>query len=267
MVACGDNTNGTNAMSKTVRNTRNPASSPRRTARPAVVFITAHPDDVAFACGGAAWLLKDRYRLHVLCASKGERGYRRQRGRRGGPTPPSAAFGAIRAAEEQAACELLGASLTFLGQIDGDIHPDKPVCDTVAGILTTIAPVAVITHGPFEKKDHSATFSIAYQALHLSGRFWETDLCMLHQMDGSYSLHYPCILVDISAVIEQKKALIRCHRSHLDDENAVDRLIEQNRVFGRMTFCEYAEAFVSPFPMVNKRWGRTPECGRILLDL
>ena len=40
-----------------------------------VVFVVAHPDDVAFFMGGAALLLKDRCKLHVICATRGERGY------------------------------------------------------------------------------------------------------------------------------------------------------------------------------------------------
>ena len=44
-------------------------------SRPAIAFVTGHPDDVAFAMGGTAWLLKDKYQLHVFCATRGERGY------------------------------------------------------------------------------------------------------------------------------------------------------------------------------------------------
>ena|GEM_PF-5257049 len=33
--------------------------------KPPVVFVVAHPDDVAFSMGGTARLHKDRYHLHV----------------------------------------------------------------------------------------------------------------------------------------------------------------------------------------------------------
>ena len=39
-----------------------------------VVFIVAHPDDVANAMGGTAWLLREKYNLHVFCATRGQRG-------------------------------------------------------------------------------------------------------------------------------------------------------------------------------------------------
>ena len=236
-------------------------------SKDSVVFITAHPDDVAFSCGGTAWLLKEQYNLHVLCASKGERGYHNAKKVAGVLPAPSPEIASIREQEEKDSCDLLGATLTFLDQIDGEIHPDRETCNKVASILSKIKPKAVITHGPFEKKDHNATFSIAYQALCLSNRFFETDLCMFFQDNGTYNMQSPCIFVNIDEVIEHKKELILCHKSNLVNGCTSDTIIERNRRFGCQTFCNYAEGFLSPFPMVNKRWGRKPECGRFLLDI
>ena len=56
-------------------------------SRRSIAFVVAHPDDVAFSFGGTAWLLHEQYKLHVLCASKGERGYA-WKGQ--GMAPPSA---------------------------------------------------------------------------------------------------------------------------------------------------------------------------------
>ncbi len=230
--------------------------------RSSVLFVTAHPDDVAFSCGGTAWLLKEKYDLHVVCATHGDGGH--VAGRNASP----AEVAEVRPAEEQAACELLGASLTFLDLPDGRIFATSDICERVAGIVKQVEPVAVLTHGPFEKRDHSAVFTIAYQALFIAGRFWETEFCMFFHEDGTYNLTSPSILVDISGVVEHKRELIRCHRSHLEHgEQDVEHLLVRNRTLGRMTFAEYAEAFYTPFPMVNKRWGRRPEVGRILLDL
>ena len=191
-----------------------------------IVFITAHPDDVAYACGGTAWLLKEKYDLHVLCASKGERGAPGASSALGTLPEPCLKTAAIREQEEQKACDLLGASLTFLDQLDGEIHPDKETCQQVASILSKIKPSAVLTHGPFEKKDHNAAFSIAYQALCLSDRFFETDLCMFHQIDGTYNMQSPCIFVNIDEVVEQKRALIECHKSHLINGHTADDILE-----------------------------------------
>jgi LmbE family N-acetylglucosaminyl deacetylase len=236
--------------------------------RESIFFIVAHPDDVAFSAGGTAWLLKDRYRLHVLCASRGERGYPEEERRRAtAPLPPSPAIAATRALEEQAACRLLGAELTFLDQVDGEIHPDRATCNQVAALIAAERPKAVLTHGPFEKKDHNAVFGIAYQALCLAGRFWETDLCMFLHDNESHNLQMPGILVNIGGVVDRKRDLIRCHRSHLAGEADVEKLLDRNRLLGRMVFAEYAEAFHMPVPLVGQRWGRKAECGQFLLDL
>ena len=231
--------------------------------QPSVVFITAHPDDVAFSCGGTAWKLSRTYDTHVICATRGDGGHIAGR-----PDATPEEVAEVRAAEEQANCDILGASLTFLELNDGNIFADREACGRVAMVLADIKPVAVLTHGPFEKKDHSATFSIAWQALHLADRFWETEVCMFFHENGTYNLTSPSILVDISDVVDKKREQIRCHASHHENgEKDVEALLERNRTLGRMTFAEYAEAFYSPFPMVNRRWGRKPECGRILLEL
>jgi LmbE family N-acetylglucosaminyl deacetylase len=94
-------------------------------SKPSIVFVVAHPDDLAIIMGGTALLLKDRYQLHVLCASKGERGYPWKGVGRLKPINPEIAT--IRAKEEKAACAMLGANLTFLGQIDGEIFAGREV--------------------------------------------------------------------------------------------------------------------------------------------
>jgi LmbE family N-acetylglucosaminyl deacetylase len=237
-----------------------------------ILLITAHPDDVAYACGGTAWMLKQRFRLHVVCASQGERGHPDGAFPPGSLPPgtlppPSPAIAAVRAQEEAASCALLGADLTFLGLVDGEIFPTPAACATVAEMIRRLRPRAVLTHGAFEKKDHSAVFAIAYQSLFLAERFWETELCMFWQPDGTYNLHTPPIYVDISPVIERKRELIRCHRSHLHGDTTVESLIERNRHLGKLALCDYAEAFYTPLPMANRRWGRPAECGRTILEL
>ena len=129
--------------------------------RPNIVFVVGHPDDVAFFFGGTASLLKDRFNLHVLCASRGERGYD-WTGE--GMAPPSAEVAQARSAEEAESCRLLDAQLTFLGQLDGEIFAGREVCHAVAGMLADLKPVALFTHHPLEKQDHSATFGIALAA-------------------------------------------------------------------------------------------------------
>lgn len=78
----------------------------------AIVFVVAHPDDVAYGMGGTATLLKDKYHLHVVCATRGDRGKK---------GTSMAETSALREKEEIAACKQLGAELTFLNLIDREV--------------------------------------------------------------------------------------------------------------------------------------------------
>jgi len=123
----------------------------------AVAIVMAHPDDVDNSMGGTAWLLRNAYRLHVVCATGGERGIR-------GKSADRAR--AIRQKEQADACKLLGAELIFLGRMDGDLYADKGICDEVAGLLGRLKPAAVFTLWPInEHPDHTAVYDITIRAM------------------------------------------------------------------------------------------------------
>lgn len=74
----------------------------------------------------------------------------------------------------------------------------------------------------------------------------------------------PDLYVDISRVIEAKKALVRCHRSQSPNERAVERVISRNRFRGVLAGCQYAEGFKTLYPLTaNGPRGRA----RLLLGL
>jgi len=222
----------------------------------AICFVVTHPDDVSFFMGGTAALLKRRYKLHVICLSQGERGYA-WKGE--GKNPPDWQLGATRVAEEQASCALLGAELTMLREPDGEVAAGREVCERVAAWLAEIKPVAVFTMGPLSKPDHAATCQVARQAMHLAGMLWETELYMTE------SLRHANVFVNTTAVIEEKKAQAFCHQHHLHDVSYWDKLLAQDRTAGCLACCEYAEAYLTEFPLTTSRWGR--KAGSILMDL
>ncbi len=218
-----------------------------------IVFVTAHPDDVAFSMGGTATLLKNNYNLHIICLSSGERGYKWDGE---GLPPQNQELGIQRENEEKASAEIINANVIFLREPDGEIFANKNVCQKVADILTKISPVAVFTMGPFEKMDHSATAQITRQALFLSNKFWETELYMLVPYAHS-NVYNPNIYVNISDVIEEKKKQCFCHQHHLHDPSYWDKLLSENKVMGSLAIhCGYAEAFFTELPVVSSRWNR-----------
>ncbi len=219
-----------------------------------IVFLMAHPDDVAIQVGGTAMVLKEKYNLHVLCVSKGERGIK-------GKTHSEAA--AIREKEEAAACKIMGAKLTFLNQIDGEIFAGRKACEHAAKLLKELKPVALFTHWPMEKADHAATSHLAWQAVQIAKLYWITEI-YFPVFRGQFSNVHAEIFVDISKVTDKKRELLECHKSQISKEKA-DKMLSNNRFIGKLGWVESAEAFYCGTPLVANRWGRKADS--ILLDL
>jgi LmbE family N-acetylglucosaminyl deacetylase len=224
-----------------------------------VIFVVAHPDDVAFSMGGTAWLLKERgHPLHVLCATRGARGYPWQGE---GKPPPNPAVAAVRSREEAECCALLGAELTFLELPDSDIYADREACAAVADHLRGIRPRAVLTHGPLEKPDHAAVCQMTLKALDLAGAFWTTECYLNLDPTANRNAAYAPLYVDISGVIDDKVRLIRCHESHLvGREGYLEGLIDNTRCLGRLALREHAEAWLPSLALTNRRWDRPAPC-------
>jgi LmbE family N-acetylglucosaminyl deacetylase len=201
-----------------------------------VLFLVAHPDDLACAMGGTALLLRDRYELHLLCATKGETGIP-------GRTPEETA--AIRGKEQEAAAALLGAKLSFLGRINRQLFADSETCQEVARAIRDVAPAALFTLWPLDHHmDHSAVSEIARRAALVAGGPPEIVYSEAH-LKTQTSCFTPQIYVDISEVFEEKLALIRCHQSQNRDDWLVGEFRRQGAFRGAQAGCDYAEAFVS----------------------
>ncbi len=201
-----------------------------------VLFLIAHPDDLACAAGGTALLLRESCELHLLCATKGERGI---------PGSSYEATAAIRGKEQEAAAARLGAQLTFLGKINGQLFADQATCEGVAAVIRELAPAALFTLWPVDHHpDHSAISEIATKAAGMAGAPPEIVYAETHIKTQS-----PCFTpqryVDITGVYEQKVELIRCHASQNRDDWLVGEFREQAELRGAEAGCKYAEPFVS----------------------
>ncbi len=221
-----------------------------------IVTVVAHPDDVSNSMGGTLLRLKDRYALHTLCATKGERGI-------SGKTYDEA--GAIREKEEAAASALLGAELTFLGRINGQLFADREICEAVAAIFRNLDPVAVFTLWPINRhEDHTAVYEITMKGLFLAGLVDKAEVYMSENDIGGQTLQFePDVYVDITEVIDAKCEMVRCHVSQ--NHGDVERVIRRNRVRGMFARCDYAEGFKTLLPITTGRGGRRSDS--ILLEL
>lgn len=208
-----------------------------------VLFVVAHPDDVAACVGGTALLLRKKYALHVACATKGERGCSPRTHKN------MVATAAIREKEEQVACRMLGAKLTFLGQIDAEVFADRQTCERVAGIIRELKPMAVFTLWPIDSHpDHLAVSNIARKAMGLAGS--QAELVFFEAYFRSQASQFePDIYVDITSVIEKKMEVVRCHRCQNLRGRLEEIMREQNSFRGGQVGVAYAEGlkFIRPW--------------------
>lgn len=225
---------------------------------PSIVFVIAHPDDLSNSMGGTACLLKKRYRLHVLCLTRGERGIKGK---------SLAEAGRIRGKEQRAESKLLGAKLTFLNLINGDAYATRELCAQLARRLKKLAPAAVFTLWPINTHpDHVVVYTATVLALQQAQLYWKVELYFSENDPGGQTMQFdPDVYVNIDDVIERKRELVRCHRSQFPDEPVVEKVIQRNVIRGRLARCQFAEGFKTLAPLVNRRWGR--KANRILLEL
>lgn len=211
-----------------------------------IVFIVAHPDDVACAVSGTALLLSKNYEVTVLCVSRGERGI---------PGTGFTETAAIRTAEEEKSIELLGGEVVFLDCIDGEIFADGTLCRKIAGYLRELRPAAIFTLWPLDRHpDHSAVSQAAVRAAALSD--FQGEFYYFEEDQGAQTFCFtPDLYINISSVWQEKCAMIRCHASQNRNDRMVKSLQEQNRFRGMECDVQYAEAFRTAWPRAPRRDG------------
>lgn len=138
------------------------ASADAKKSRDKVVIVSAHPDDLV-ACMGFCYLVKERYEVHVVDVTHGERGLGKA-GLLDGSTR------AIRTKEEESVCAAIGAELHWLEEIDGEAYACRETCEKLAEIIKSLAPRAVLAHWPVDiHTDHVMAGAAAIRATFLAG--------------------------------------------------------------------------------------------------
>ncbi|MBI4658164.1 MAG: PIG-L family deacetylase [Verrucomicrobia bacterium] len=177
--------------------------APRNSLR--VVCVGGHPDDPeSGAAGTLALYAQQGHSVTVIYLTRGERGI-------SGKSNDEAA--AIRTAECEAACKIIGAKPVFAGQIDGSTESNRVRVEEMQKILAAEAPDILITHWPVDTHlDHQVASLLAFRVyLALKPR---PHLYYFEVNTGSQSLGFtPNVYVDITSVREKKKAALAAHRS------------------------------------------------------
>ncbi len=183
-----------------------PAKAGAGAARLTVVCVGAHPDDPESGCGGTlARYVALGHAVTVVYLTRGERGIP-------GKSLDDAAR--IRSAECAAACKIIGAKPVFFGQIDGATEVTRAQVDAMSRLLGAAHPDVVFTHWPVDTHmDHQVASILTIRAW-MGGDVRTARLYFFEVNSGSQTEGFlPNTYVDISSVVEQKKAALFAHGS------------------------------------------------------
>lgn len=201
-----------------------------------VVCVGGHPDDPESGCGGTlAAYAAEGHRVTIIYLTRGERGI-------SGKSLEDAA--AIRTAEAEAACRILGAKPVFAGQIDGATELTRERVDALGALLDAESPDVVFTHWPIDTHmDHEVASLLAIRAYVARNRrfpiyFFEVNA-------GAQTMGFaPAQYVDISKVRDKKKAALFAHKSQGGEQIYREHHEVMETWRGREARVPAAEAFV-----------------------
>jgi len=215
-----------------------------------VFAIGAHPDDIEFMMSGTLILLKDAgYEVHYMNIANGSCG-----------TNKFARETIVnrRRKEARNAAESIAAVFHESLVNDIEIFYERGLLFKLGSIMREVAPHIVLTHSPNEyMEDHSNTCRLVVTAAFCRGMInfpvepphevVDREVTIYHALP--YGLHNPLrkrikpeIFVDITSVIEKKKAMLAKHKSQkewLDVSQGIDSYLitmtDMCREVGRMS--------------------------------
>ena len=237
------------------------SASPRPDQLPAcdVLAFGPHPDDIEIACAGTLLALRATGRSLVLVdLTRGEMGSR--------------GTAQDRAAEAAAAAALGVLARCNLGLPDTGLTVDAASTDLlVAALRATRARLVFAPHPLDVHPDHTAAALLVGRAAYLGGlRNYRPDLGAPHR--PRMVLRYPgnrpvepTLVVDISAVVAKKAAVVGCYRSQLappDKTHLVqgldllERAQVRDRAYGAQIAVHAGEGFChdGPMPVRDLGW-------------
>jgi LmbE family N-acetylglucosaminyl deacetylase len=201
-----------------------------------VVCVGGHPDDPESGCAGTlARYAAAGHSVAIVYLTRGEAGIR-------GKSHAEAA--AIRTAECEAACKVLGAKAVFAGQIDGAAVVDAKAAQSMTAILSGLQPDVLLTQWPIDTHlDHQAASVLTFRAWLAGGR--KAELFYFEVNLGSQTMGFrPTDYVDITAVREKKKAALFAHKSQDGEAIYRNHHLPMEEFRGREIGRPAAEAFV-----------------------
>ena len=195
-----------------------------------VVVTGGHPGDPEYGCGGTIARYADLgHSVVLLYLNDG--------------VPSGKPKDGLRVAEAGKACEILGASPRFAGQVDGEAVIDREHCEAFRKLLVSESPEVVFTHWPIDDHaDHRAMSMLVYDAwLRMGRRF---ALYYYEVSNGEDTLQFaPTHHVDITNAEPRKRRACFAHTSQSPEKfYALQERVTRFRGIERG--CQHAEGFI-----------------------
>lgn len=202
-----------------------------------VLVTGGHPDDPETGCGGLMAALSEEGHQVVACyLTRGEAGI---------PNTSVDIAAEIRTKEAKTACQILGATPNFLGQIDGSTEINSEWYQRVADYLQKEQPDIIFTHWPVDThRDHRVCSLLIYDAWLQSGQ--KAALYYYEVVSGGQTQNFsPTHYLDISSVREKKHQACFAHKSQNVEQQYFNDHGKMEEFRGMEYGCAYAEAFVA----------------------
>lgn len=223
-----------------------------------VLTFMAHPDDAEFLCGGTLVRLAEAgWKVHIATAAPGDCGTM---------TENRWDISSRRTQEAAKAAALIGATYHCLDERDGFVVYDKTAIQKVYDLFRRVAPGLVFTHPRQDyMMDHEQASLLAragsflYAAPNASAFPVREGSAIpyLYYCDPVEAIDHrgqvvePTTVIDISAAMEKKTAMLACHASQRDwllAHHGVDEYLDAMRrhamLRGKQAGLAAAEAFV-----------------------
>jgi len=212
-----------------------------------ILAIGAHPDDIEFGC--AHVLIQEarrRNRVKLLVLSRGEAASH--------GTPES------RAEESRAAAALMRADIEFL-DFGGDCHIQQTHENAfaIARQIREFQPSIVLAPhtGENQHPDHAVVGKLVRDACRYA-RYGGLEDLKRHAPHSVAALYFyaitqnladPDVVIDISDVVAEWEAAMKCHASQMSTRSYVDLRLSAARNLGLSIGVEYAVGFAANDPI------------------
>ncbi len=215
-----------------------------------ILAIGAHPDDVELLCGGTLVKYANRgERIFIAIATNGNVG---------SPTLDREEIAAVRRAEAEDACSIIGAELIWMDFPDEWLFDDRVTRTRFIDAIRQARPDVMIVPSEADyHPDHRMAGRVAIDArIPSTVRLVETTLPAAEKiphvfvMDTIAGIDFqPTAYVDVSDVFETKVKLLEAHVSQngwtkdVYDDDLEALMVDQARRRGLEAGVRYAEAF------------------------